>query len=75
MMGIKEIIINKINNTDDVEFLEAISDLLDASRNKKPIEFSEDEKNKILSSIEQYKKGNFISHGDLMKKAKSEWLK
>ncbi|MDA7502030.1 hypothetical protein N8482_02025 [Chitinophagales bacterium] len=66
-------LIHRIENIDDVNFLQAIQTILDSS-NKELHELTDDQKESIRTSRRQLDNGQEINHDDVMSNL-SQWLK
>ncbi len=72
-LDLKNILIQKISEIEDIQFLEAIKTILD-SKSDKIIELTDDQKSEILLSQNEVKEGLFIEQKKLDEKI-NRWLK
>ena len=72
-VDLKNILIQRISQIDDIQFLEAIKTILD-SKSDRTIELSDDQKSEILLSQKEVKEGLFIEQKKLDEEI-NRWLK
>ena len=72
-LDLKNILIQKISEIEDIQFLEAIKTILD-SKSDKIIELTDDQKSEILLSQNEVKEGLVIEQKKLDEKI-NRWLK
>ena len=73
MMELKNILIHRISEINDVRFLEAIKTILDEKAEDSTLELTDDQKKEIEESKKQIKDGLFIKESDLDSDFQ-EWL-
>jgi predicted transcriptional regulator len=70
---LKNILIHKIAEIEDVSFLKAIKTILDSKADKEILSLTNEQRNEIMQSKKEIEKGLFIEHDELDKEIK-EWL-
>lgn len=70
---LKKVLISKISQIDDVEFLKAIKTILDSKSVYGTLMLSAEQKEEIAASRAAIERGEFIEHADLEKEIKA-WL-
>lgn len=73
MMELKNILVHRISEINDVRFLEAIKTILDEKAEDSTLELTDDQKKEIEESKKQIKEGLFIKESDLDSEIQ-EWL-
>ena len=71
-LELKNILIQKIKEIDDIHFLEAIKTILD-TKSEKTIILTEDQEKELLASQSEVKKGFFIDQTELDEQI-NKWL-
>lgn len=66
-LQLKNKLIDRIKEIEDVEFLNEIKAVLDSKSNQKIIALTSDQKNEIRESKKELRKGHFISQSNLDK--------
>ena len=70
---LKNILIHKIAEIEDVSFLKAIKTILDSKADREILSLTNEQRNEIMESKKEIEKGLFIEHDELDKEIK-EWL-
>ena len=70
---IKNVLIHRIAEINDVSFLKAIKTILDSKAEKKVLTLTTKQRDEIIASKREIEKGLYISHEQLGKEV-SEWL-
>ena len=73
MMELKNILVHRISEINDIRFLEAIKTILDEKAEDSTLELTDDQKKEIEESKKQIKEGLFIKESDLDSEIQ-EWL-
>ena len=73
MMELKNILVHRISEINDVRFLEAIKTILDEKAEDSTLELTDDQKKEIEESKKQIKEGLFIKESGLDSEIQ-EWL-
>lgn len=72
---LKHLVIDKISEIEDEEFLKAINKILDSNLSSgSPRKLTAEQRQKVLTGLHQLEKGEIISNEDL-EKEEDEWLK
>lgn len=71
---LKNILVHKIAEIDDISFLKAIKTILDSKTSNEILTLTDAQKKEILASKKEIEKGLFIEHNELDKEIK-EWLR
>ena len=72
---IKHLLVDKIYDIDDVEYLKAIKKILDTHQAGKAVfEMSADQRAAVLEGQQQIREGKFISN-DALEQEEDKWLK
>ena len=74
MLELKSILIHRISEINDIQFLEAIKTILDEKAEDSVIVLTDEQKQEIIQSRKEIKKGLFISNEELDKEIQA-WLK
>ena len=74
MLELKSILIHRISEINDIQFLEAIKTILDEKAEDSVIVLTDEQKQEIIQSRKEIKEGLFISNEELDKEIQ-EWLK
>jgi len=74
MLELKNILIHRISEINDIRFLEAIKTILDEKAEDSVIVLSDEQKQEIIQSRKEIKEGLFISNEELDKEIQA-WLK
>lgn len=70
---LKNILIHRISEIDDISFLNAIKTILDSKTNKEVITLTVEQRDEIISSKKEIEQGLFIDNNDLDAEIKG-WL-
>ena len=70
---LKNILIHKIAEIEDVSFLKAIKTILDSKADKEILSLTNEQRTEIMESKKEIEQGLFIEHDELDKEIK-EWL-
>lgn len=70
---LKNVLIHRIAEINDVSFLQAIKTILDSKTEAKTLTLTLEQRDEIMASKKEIEKGLFISHEELDKEV-SEWL-
>lgn len=70
---LKNVLIHRIAEINDVSFLQAIKTILDSKTEAKALTLTLEQRDEIMASKKEIEKGLFISHEELDKEV-SEWL-
>ena len=70
---LKNILIHRISEINDISFLNAIKTILDSKTNKEVITLTSEQRDEIISSKKEIEQGLFIDNNDLDAEIK-EWL-
>lgn len=73
-LELKNILIHRIAEIEDISFLKAINLILDSKTDKKIIMLSDDQRDEIIASKKEIEQGLFMEHEAFDKEIK-EWLK
>jgi predicted transcriptional regulator len=71
---LKNILIHRITEIEDVSFLKAINTILDSKTNNEILTLSNAQRDEIIASKKEIEQGLFIEHDSLDKEIKG-WLK
>jgi hypothetical protein len=74
MLELKSILIHRISEINDIQFLEAIKTILDEKAEDSVIVLTDEQKQEIIQSRKEIKEGLFISNEELDKEIQA-WLK
>jgi predicted transcriptional regulator len=70
---LKNVLMHRIAEINDVSFLQAIKTILDSKTEAKALTLTLEQRDEIMASKKEIEKGLFISHEELDKEV-SEWL-
>jgi hypothetical protein len=70
---LKNILIHRITEIEDISFLKAIKTILDSKSNNEILTLSTEQRNEIIESRKEIEQGFYIDHIDLENEVK-EWL-
>jgi hypothetical protein len=70
---LRNILIHRIAEIDDISFLKAIKTILDSKTDNEMLSLSEKQRDEIIASKKEIEMGLYIDHQDLDKEVK-EWL-
>jgi hypothetical protein len=70
---LKNILIHRIAEIDDISFLKAIKTILDSKTDNEVLSLTEKQRDEIMASKKEIEQGLFIDHQVLEKEVK-EWL-
>lgn len=70
---LKNVLVHRIAEIDDISFLQAIKTILDSKTEAKAFTLTLEQRDEIMASKKEIEKGLFISHEELDKEV-SEWL-
>ena len=70
---LKNILIHRISEIEDISFLNAIKTILDSKTNKEVITLTSEQRDEIISSKKEIEQGLFIDNNDLDAEIKG-WL-
>lgn len=70
---LKNILIHKIAEIEDVSFLKAIKTIIDSKADNEILTLTTEQRNEIIESKKQIEQGLYIEHEELDKEIK-EWL-
>ncbi|HEC41406.1 hypothetical protein LCGC14_2684870 [marine sediment metagenome] len=73
MLELKSILIHRISEINDIQFLEAIKTILDGKAKDTVLVLTEEQKQEIIQSRKDIKEGLFISNEELDKEIQA-WL-
>ena len=74
ILELKNILIHRISEINDIRFLEAIKTILDEKAEDTVLVLTEEQKQEIIQSRKEIKNGLFVSNGELDEKIQA-WLK
>jgi predicted transcriptional regulator len=72
-IDLKNILIHRIAEIDDIPFLKAIKTILDSKTNNEVLRLTDKQKDEIIASKKDIEKGLYIDHEELDKEVKG-WL-
>lgn len=64
-IDLKNILIHRISEIQDVSFLEAIKTILDSRSDRETLSLSAEQRNEIMASKKEIASGLFVKHHDL----------
>jgi hypothetical protein len=70
---LKNILIHRIAEIEDIKFLKAIKTILDSKTNNEVLTLTEKQRDEIIASKKEIEQGLFIDH-QLLDKEVKEWL-
>ena len=73
MIELKNVLIHRIAEINDISFLKAIKTILDSKTETKVLSLTPEQRAEIMASKKEIEQGLFISHEQLEKEV-SEWL-
>jgi len=72
-LELKNILIHRITEINDITFLKAIKTILDSKSESKELKLTDEQKKEIIESRQEIEKGQYIEN-DLLEKDIEKWL-